>query len=234
MNIPHKTNISNKERAALKKRMDNKNIIIKNADKGGGIVILNQSDYLEEANRILSDKNYYQPLKSDPSKQFHEQYMHLITQAYQNKILNKKELKFLDTKSPITPIFYNLPKIHKSVEKPPGRPIIAGVGFLTSGLSQYIDRLLQKYVILLPSYLKDTTSIIQEFHSIKWQDNYMWATLDVTALYSNIPHDLGIASIGSYLSKDTNMPPLQKQFILDSIHFILKHNFFEFDTQLYI
>lgn len=47
--------------------MDSPNIVIKNTDKGGGggVVILNTSDYLAEALRILSDINYYQPLTED-------------------------------------------------------------------------------------------------------------------------------------------------------------------------
>lgn len=79
---------------ALKQRMGNTDIIIKNADKGGGIVILNQSDYLKKAYKILSDNNYYKLLKSDPSSIHYEQHISLITQAYHNKILRKKEISY--------------------------------------------------------------------------------------------------------------------------------------------
>lgn len=94
--------------------------------------------------------------------------------------------------------------------------------------------MLQIYVIKLPSFLGDATSTIQEFKDIKWQDGYKWATLDVAVLYSNIPHDKGIISIGYYLAKDEPMPKEQKQFILEGINFILTHNVFDFDEQLYI
>lgn len=127
------------------------------------------------------------------------------------------------------PLFYYLPKVHKDPIKPPGRPIIAGIGSLTSGLSQYIYLHLQKHVIQLDLYLKDTSSVIGEVTKLKWQPGYKCATLNVTALFSNIPREKGIAAVNYYLSLDDTMPERQKRFILEGINFILKHNVLEFN-----
>lgn len=43
----------------------------------------------------------------------------------------------------ITPVIYMLPKIHEDNERPPGRPIIAGIGSLTEMISTFIDSLLK-------------------------------------------------------------------------------------------
>ena len=56
----HKSNLSQAEKEALSKLASNRNIIIKPADKGSGTVILNKNDYIFEANRQLSDCNFYQ------------------------------------------------------------------------------------------------------------------------------------------------------------------------------
>ncbi|CAH2301946.1 Hypothetical predicted protein, partial [Pelobates cultripes] len=45
--------------------------------------------------------------------------------------------------------FYYLPKIHKRLENPPGRPIISGIGSLTSNISQYVDFFLQQRVMMM-------------------------------------------------------------------------------------
>lgn len=118
--------------------------------------------------------------------------------------------------------------MHKCTKNPPGRPIIAGIGSLTSNLSQYIDKHLQKF------YLRDTTSLIQEVQTIEWKSDYQWATLDVTSLYTNIPHDKGILCIKTFLDMDVLMPNRQFFFIHDSIEFILKHNYFNFNGQIFI
>lgn len=214
--------------------MNNPQIIIKTADKGGGVVILNKTDYLKESHLILSDNTYYLPLSENPLCDHQTTYMNLINKAYENTILNKKERDFLINKDPTIPIFYYLAKIHKSVTLPPGRPIIAGINSLTSNLSQYVDHNLQKYVTKLPSYLKDITNMVQITQDLSWSPSYKWATLDVTSLYWNIPHSKGIESIKKYLLEDFTIPTIQKEFILDSIRFILEHNIFCFNDQLYI
>lgn len=46
------------------------------------------------------------------------------------QILSKKEFDFLKVDHAVIPTFYLLPKVHKRLVKPPGRPIVAGIGSL--------------------------------------------------------------------------------------------------------
>lgn len=108
------------------------------------------------------------------------------------------------------PIFYYLPKIHKCLANPLGRPIIAGIGSLTSNLSQYVDRQLQKHVPKLNSYLKDTTSILRDLCDLQWDVDFQFATLNVTSLYTSIPLDKGIFSVKKKSDMDGTMPTKQK------------------------
>lgn len=84
--------------------MNNENIIIRNADKEGSIVIQNIEDYLLEARNILYDTEYYNILTTDPSKEYLIDYNTLIKRAFDNNILDKKELEFLTPKNPVMPI----------------------------------------------------------------------------------------------------------------------------------
>lgn len=54
----------------------------------------------------------------------------------------------------------------------------------------------------------------------------MWLTLDVSALYLNIPHEKGCEGVATYLANDPTDP--QNKCIIDSIRFILTHNIFPF------
>lgn len=58
--------------------------------------------------------------------------------------------------------------------------------------------------------MRDTSSVIKEVTTLKWQPGYKLATLDVAALYSNIPHEKGILAVNHYLTLDDTMPESQK------------------------
>lgn len=58
-------NLTKQERSSLNNFTNNTTIIIKPADKGGGIVIKNRDSYLNEAYRLLSDTNSYTRLPSN-------------------------------------------------------------------------------------------------------------------------------------------------------------------------
>lgn len=140
----------------LKQLCERKDLIICPADKGGGIVILDKSDYHSEMTRILSDTETYSLLPKNPTLDFKKTLIDLINTGSQLGILDKNEKSYLIPVAPLIPIIYYLPKVHKSVTQPPGRPIISGINLVTPRIGRYIDFHLQPIVKLIPSYLKDT------------------------------------------------------------------------------
>ena len=70
-------NLNKRERVALKRLSNNKDIIIKPADKGGATVILNTGDYITKAMRQLNNEECYKRVEDLTSQ--HEQ---LINQYY--------------------------------------------------------------------------------------------------------------------------------------------------------
>ncbi|CAH2296780.1 Hypothetical predicted protein, partial [Pelobates cultripes] len=132
------------------------------ADKGGGIVILNRDDYLKESYRILNDRDTYIILKSNPMETYKKELFKLLSESFNKDIIKKDEFEYLFIKFPKMAIFYYLPKIHKSLIDSPGRPVISGIGSLISNVSEYVDHFLQKYVPKAPSYIKDSNQIIVE------------------------------------------------------------------------
>lgn len=50
----------------IKRFKDREDIIIRQADKGGGLVIQDREDYVTEALRLLGDKDTYEKLTADP------------------------------------------------------------------------------------------------------------------------------------------------------------------------
>uniref|UniRef100_A0A8C5P9M3 Reverse transcriptase domain-containing protein n=1 Tax=Leptobrachium leishanense TaxID=445787 RepID=A0A8C5P9M3_9ANUR len=229
-----KYNLTKEENMTLRALQKDSSIIIKPADKGSGIVILSKEKYDEEVLKILNDKSTYEKLKCDPIKEIKENMNILLQEGIDKNILNEQEYKYLMMKYAKTPHIYILPKIHKHPTNPPGRPIVAGIDSITSHLSEYVDLFLQPIVREIPSHLKDTLDMLKLINNLKLENNDILVTCDVNALYSNIPHLMGANVVHNEISKTNRMNYDQISFILKSINFILKNNYFKFEEEFYI
>uniref|UniRef100_A0A8C5LNH5 Reverse transcriptase domain-containing protein n=1 Tax=Leptobrachium leishanense TaxID=445787 RepID=A0A8C5LNH5_9ANUR len=227
-------NLTRKERDTLKKLTTNNEIEIKPADKGGGTVIMTTEYYRNESNRILSDENTYKKLNKNPGKDIQDKFAQYLEEGHTLGILNDQEFKYLKIEHPKTPVFYFLPKIHKDLLKPPGRPIISGIGSISSRLSEYIDHQLQPYVTSTTAHLKDTTEILNILNDVRWESDLLLVTSDVQSLYTIIPHRNGLEATEHFLKKSETLQPEQIVFILEGIRLILENNYFYFQDDFYI
>uniref|UniRef100_A0A8C5WHF8 Reverse transcriptase domain-containing protein n=1 Tax=Leptobrachium leishanense TaxID=445787 RepID=A0A8C5WHF8_9ANUR len=214
-------NLTKEEKEALKELAEDTTITIKPADKGGGIVILNREDYDEESLRILNDRDVYQRIPYNPTEEIKKKFDKYIQKGENNEFLNEKETDYLTVKYPKIPVFYHLPKVHKNLNKPPGRPIVSGIDSISSKVAEYLDHLLQPIVRKIPSYLKDTGDIIRSLNTITWEENFLLVTCDVRSLYTNIPHNRGCEAIKTMLLEDGEIKKEQIDYIVEGIALIL-------------
>ena len=101
---------------------------------------------------------------------------------------------------------------------------------LTHRLSNLLDILLRPYTKHAESNLRDTTDFLNNLPD-KIQEDTLLATFDIEALYSNIPHELGIEAVKYWLDRhpETLENRFSKSFILEGIQLILENNTFCFD-----
>lgn len=217
-----------KNAAPIDALKQNKDIIIRKADKGGSLVIQNRDEYLSEARRLLGDTQTYAVLKRDPTLEYTKELKILLDDALSKEVLTKNEYLFLYNRHAATPHFYHIPKVHKSLLNPPGRPIISGIDSLSSNLGCYIDHFLQDIVVELPSFVKDSGHVLEILSNYKWLPGYRWLSLDVASLYTSINHTFGLRAINHFLLKDDRMNSRQAKFLLDCVEFSLTHNYFSF------
>ena len=133
------------------------------------------------------------------------------------------------------PTIYTLPKIHKDPLNPPARPIVNGIGSVTSRLGQYLDQFLQGSVQKTRAYLKDTKDLLQSLQSVQLsgKNEVYLVTADVTSLYTVIQHDDALLALNWTLSQRDDLPHHQKVFLRDVLDFCLSHNYFWFDNRFY-
>ncbi|XP_070570116.1 uncharacterized protein [Ptychodera flava] len=222
-------NLPEQERISLQKIRNRDDIVIKPADKGGSIVVMDSDWYISECKKQLNDTKFYEKLASDPTEEYTLKLQKKITRWRRKNWISNKTARKLLPQEPKPGHFYGLPKIHKKDN--PLRPIVPQCQSLTTPLSMYVDYYLQPIVQSLPSYIKDTNHHLQDINQINIPDNALLVTLDVQSLYTNIPHDFGINSVREFLTMH-NVE--NTDLLIEMLQFILEHNFFTFQGNFYL
>lgn len=196
-------NLSKLEVKALKELRENKDLIIKKADKNSGIVIMNRNDYETKVYNMLLDTNVYKPLSEDDGPAVKRKADKLLkTLADSNNITDKQYINLTSFEIK-TPIFYGIPKIHKVNH--PLRPIVSQINGPTYRLNQYIHELLLVAESEIPHLFKDTTAFLQLIEKHKSvTESTILVTMDVISLYTNIPHNEAIEFISEHYQNTLN------------------------------
>ncbi|XP_041424931.1 uncharacterized protein LOC121395443 isoform X3 [Xenopus laevis] len=139
-------NLSREERVALQTLKDDTSIIIKPADKGGAIVVMDMETYRGEALSQLQDTTHYRILGGDPTNDLKQMIDNLLKISEEAGIITNRLKNFLQVDNPIIPVFYLLPKIHKNLQRPPGRPIVAGMSSIFQPIAVMLDTVLNPIV----------------------------------------------------------------------------------------
>ena len=196
---PKQMNIPQCEFEALQeliKLQREKVIIIKPADKGAGILVMDYNDYIVSCNDHLSS---VQPVDANPSPlpvQISNQppqntpptplpYYNRATEAdlkkvkktikakldegSQNGWISKEEFTAMNPTTAGPGKFYQIFKVHKPHSPPslpPGRPIISGNGSVTENISKFVDFHVKDLVKSLPTYIQDTPDFLRNLEDL--------------------------------------------------------------------
>lgn len=164
---PHYQNLDQNSKASLKSLARDPSLVIKQADKGGALVVWDKAAYIKEGHRQLSDTNFYRRLDHDPTEKFNSLINNFVGDLYSAGSITADIRDALTTEKARTPEFYLLPKIHKQISPPPGRPIVSGNGSPTEKISAFVDFLLKPYVPLIESYVRDTNHVLERLSTLK-------------------------------------------------------------------
>lgn len=234
-------NLTNQEFSALNKLKNNSNLVIKPADKGGSLVIMDKDNYLTEAYKQLNDKNYYKKLKNPIFQKNKSDIEKVLTDMYNDGHISRKQLDYLSgPDNPRPRRFYILPKIHKNIstwpipnKMPPGRPVVSDINSESYRVSDYVDSFLKPLACKHPSYIKNSYDFIEKIKNCSINQNTYLVTGDVTSLYTNMKHDIMLSSITKIFNKypDLNRPD---NYLLKLLELMIKNNDFEFNSETYL
>ena len=228
-------NITQVERKAIEFLKNNKDIVINKADKGSTIVVVNKNDCIEDGLKHLDDPKVYRKLKHDNTPLIFNKIMTFLTSiSWQGWIPRP----FVDYCTPPenyrTSQLYFLKKIHKN---PIGiRPIVSSVNAVTEKISSFLDGWLTPLVQQLPSYIKDSTEFIKLITTAQIPLNSVLVSIDVSSLYTNIPHKDGIEACINALQTKMEPDPLHPpiEILAEMLNIVLKNNVVEFNGEFFL
>ena len=248
-------NLTKDEIVALKNLKNDDSIIIKEADKGSMVVILDKNFYQSQILMTLSDTNVYKKHKKNLDNSIFKKVKNLASKYYNLGILTLKERKYISNFNHSTANFYGNPKIHKSkaikeailncnnsyvhlqTDDIKFRGITGGPNSPTSKLSELLMLLLKPFVSKIESHIRDTTDFLNKFNRFSKEDlnNIVLVTVDVVNMYPSIKKDLGFAAIKYFCNTYPTLlhPRFNIDFIIDSMTIILDNNLVQFDNLYY-
>jgi hypothetical protein len=176
------------------------NLTIKNTDKNLGPAIMETEDYITQ---ILKDHlltKDYEKLSEVTAKHRMDDLVRtlktLITENY--KTFSKPEVTYFQRSFKQqfrTPIFYGLPKIHKTTVTL--RPVVSSSSSFLSIFSVWLDFKMKDLLPLVKSYIKTLMTIIDDLKELFIPDGALIFTADAKSMYTNIDTTTGITKIKS-------------------------------------
>ena len=98
---------------------------------------------------------------------------------------------------------------------------------------KFVDYHLGPLVKKITSYVKDTNDFLSKLRETRISPESLLVTLDVTSLYTNMPHDEGLDACREALdTREVLDPPTDN--IINLIDLVLKRNHFSFEITHYL
>jgi hypothetical protein len=229
------SNITQAEQDAIDHLTNDTSIVIKKADKGGMVTVMDRIQYTAEAHRQLNDDRYYQRLVIDPLKEVIDRLHTVLTIQYGRGQISEALFAYLDpsqNENRRLAAIYFLPKVHKN---PPttGRPIVSLCGTPLERPAEIIDQFLLPIVRNQSTYTKDTADIIKNILRNPLPPSCFLCTWDVTSMYTNISHEEAEVCIKEVLTENWQsihcLGTINLHALLELVSLVLKENVFEFD-----
>lgn len=247
--------------SSLRDLRNNKEIIVTEADKNMGIVLLDKDEYIAEGLRQLQcPKTYDKNITVNPVL-FRRLYgllrniLCIHKRLYSPIFHNGKEEKKL---SPLAKFLLELEESHKThfedhaakfyllmkMHKHPvvGRPIVSTINSFTYNVSRYVDGELKCLLSLIPSYIESSQQLIYILEQQPFPVSCVICCADIESLYPNIPIAEGISYVKKSILRLRDRLPYQAplrndthvDFVMELMTWVLKNNYFKFGNQWYL
>lgn len=165
------------------------------------MVLLSEQYYEQETLRQMRGQSTHLKLRSNPFPVIVSSLNFKLQLAFEAQLLTRKELDHhMVNKYNVPTIYiYTVYKVHKSLTRPPGRPIISAIKGPLEQMGKYVDALVKGMVRDLPSFVQDTRDVLSRIAEVEVSDGALLVGIDVESLYNSIPHQYQLAVVAHFL-----------------------------------
>jgi len=226
-------NITREEEKAIKEILDNDSIIIRPADKGSGIVIVNSEEYEDMLLGEIKASNSYVETDEDMTKKITSQVKRLANKMYREGVISEDMRKYLIPQYARAGRLKGNPKIHKAGNS--YRTIVDGKGNATENMAEVCEKELDEFVKSTPSYIQDTTDFLIKLKELpeKLPENSILFCLDVVKLYPSIPKKEGLEACKKALDTRT-VSSIPTDYVMKMIETVLDGNNFNLGSKKFL
>ena len=120
-----KLNLNQDEKNAFYSLLHNENIVIRPAEKGSGIVVVDKTEYIHRLHKEMTDSESYKEISEDLTETATKTVKKLVNKMYKEGVISKDLQQYLIPKYPKNGKLKGNPKLHK--DGAPFRTIVSGV-----------------------------------------------------------------------------------------------------------
>lgn len=209
------------------KSIKSNDITISKADKGNGVVILDNDEYLRRMDLMLEEGDYTL-LSTNPLNKMKTKVDEVLKKY--SCILGRSTIWQLKNSNPQVPRLYGLPKIHKPGQQM--RPIASNINAPTQKIAKW---LIQQFKLLDPPpslSVKNSIDFVEKVKNLRITRNETMISFDVKSLFPSIPIDKALVLLEKWLdSKD--VPKQQCNMYIEMAKICMEQNIFQFNGKFY-
>ena len=194
--------------------------MILTADKGVALVVIDKTDYIKKAEKLLN-KPTCKKIPEDPTSRQKTKLINLLQNIKAEGGISEEAYKRMYPTGAGSPKFYGLPKIHKLGI--PLRPIVSGTGTVTYSTAKELAKILKPLVGRSAHHVHNTKDFVEDLKDIRLQQGECIISYDVTALFTSMPIQPVVNIIQHKLANDKD---LQQRTTLSLKHSISLLEFF--------
>jgi hypothetical protein len=206
---------------SIQTKLKENDTMITTADKGNSLVIIQTQQYNAKIQDFI-DKNNFQSSTTNPTKSFQNQIRKTI---YHSTTLIPRDSKWRYVNlNPSAPTIKGLIKLHKPDQ--PIRPIVNWRNAPAYKLSRLLTTKIRQFALLPYAFnVKNSTELIRELKQTPITPTTMFASLDITDMYSNIPCNETKQILKNMLASNMTDHAISSE-IINCFEVITKQNYF--------
>ncbi|XP_043913193.1 uncharacterized protein LOC122789818 [Protopterus annectens] len=223
-------NLTTAERFCLKELTTNDKFRVMKPDKGGGVVVMTKTDYLNKMTIMLSDGDTYEKVSKYEMCRANTKVDWHLYELLVDGMIDKDEYDYFMVEFPITPSIFGIPKIHKNTNNKPFRPTVSARGSKMEAVAHYIDFNCKDILKKLPHILRDSWHCLDvREHTADISKNTIMVTIDIVNLFSVIPYQLGLEMFETSLFNFGHMHTVKRKLMVELMEMVLENNYMFMD-----